>query len=98
MLWKQDRAKARKLEMVQVYHAHKMEDLSQASSLEQQPAPVSRRTMAILVRVQGLHQEVVPPRAHNCHHLSNMKKIPRKEPRVIPDHFRTALTMAQATP
>jgi hypothetical protein len=50
MLWKQDRAKARKLEMVQVYHAHKMEDLSQASSLEQQPAPVSRRTMAILVR------------------------------------------------
>lgn len=50
MLWKQDRAKARKLEMVQVYYAHKMEDLGQASSLEQQPAPVSRRTMAILVR------------------------------------------------
>lgn len=48
MLWKQDRAKARKLEMVQVYH--RMEDLSQAPSLEQQLAPVSWRTMAILVQ------------------------------------------------
>jgi len=35
---------------------------------------------------------------HSSHHLNKIKRIPYKEPRVILDYFRTALTMAKAIP
>lgn len=49
MLWKQYWLEQGKVVMVQVNPAHRMKDLNQASSLEEQPAPVSLRNMAVLV-------------------------------------------------